>query len=95
VRCVALRPHVPVEIPCTDGRQSHAAMVVCIGSPDDGDLARGLRRLREAGIPPLHFGIATAGLVFLVPAKSGVDALRTLHAGLVQPSEGFAGEEVA
>jgi len=95
VRCVALRPHVPVEIPCTDGRESHAAMVVGIGSPDDEDLARGLRRLRKAGIPPLHFGIAAAGLVFLVPARSGVDALRVLHAGLIQPTEGFAGEEVA
>jgi len=99
VRCVALRPHVPVEIPCTDGRESHAAMVVCIGSPDDEDLTRGLCRLREAGIPPLHFGIAAAGLVFLVPARSGVDALRALHAGLIQPAEGvtesFAGEEVA
>ncbi len=95
VRCVALRPHVPVEIPCTDGRESHAAMVVCIGSPDDEDLARGLRRLREAGIPPLHFGIAAAGLVFLVPARSGVDALRVLHAGLISPARKLAGEEVA
>jgi aspartate kinase len=95
VRCVALRPHVPVEIPCTDGRESHAAMVVCIGSPDDEDLARGLRRLREVGILPLHFGIAAAGLVFLVPARSGVDALRALHAGLIRSAEGFAGEEVA
>ena len=95
VRCVALRPHVPVEIPCTDGRQSHAAMVVCIGSPDDEDLARGLRRLRGAGILPLHFGIAAAGLVFLIPARSGVDALRALHAGLIRPNKGYAGEEVA
>ena len=95
VRCVALRPHVPVEIPCTDGRQSHAAMVVCIGSPDDGDLARGLRRLREAGISPLHFGIAAAGLVFMVSARSGVHALRALHAGLIPPAAGFADEEVA
>ncbi len=95
VRCVALRPQVPVEIPCTDGRESHAAMVVCIGSPDDEDLARGLRRLREAGIPPLHFGIAAAGLVFLVPARSGVDALRVLHAGLISPARKLAGEEVA
>ena len=70
-------------------------MVVCIGSPDDEDLARGLRRLREAGIPPLHFGIAAVGLVFLVPARSGVDALRALHAGLIQSSGGFTGEEVA
>ena len=94
VRCVALRPHVPVEIPCTSGRESHAAMVVCIGSPDDDDLARGRRCLREAGISPLHFGIAAAGLVFLISAREGVDALRALHAGLVRPA-GFAGEEVA
>lgn len=95
VRCVALRPHVPIEIPCTDGRESHAAMVVCIGSPDEEDLARGRRCLREAGISPLHFGIATAGLVFLIPARKGVDALRALHAGLIPPDEGYAGEEVA
>ena len=95
VRCVALRPHVPVEIPCTDGREGHAAMVVCIGSPDDEDLARGRRCLREAGISPLHFGIAAAGLVFLVSAREGVDALRALHAGLIKPAGGFAGEEVA
>ncbi|MDP9484859.1 MAG: hypothetical protein M3Q49_03530, partial [Actinomycetota bacterium] len=66
-----------------------------IGSPDDEDLARGLRRLREAGIPPLHFGIAAAGLVFLVSARSGVDALRVLHAGLISPARKLAGEEVA
>jgi aspartate kinase len=95
VRCVALRPHVPVEIPCTDGRESHAAMVVCIGSPDDEDLARGRRCLREAGISPLHFGIAAAGLVFLIPARSGVEALRALHTGLIRPAKGYPGEEVA
>ena len=95
VRCVALRPHVPVEIPCTDGRESHAAMVVCIGSPDDEDLARGRRCLREAGISPLHFGIAAAGLVFLIPAREGVEALRALHAGLIRPDGAYAGEEVA
>ena len=95
VRCVALRPHVPVEIPCAGGRESHAAMVVCIGSPDDEDLTRGRRCLREAGIVPLHFGIAAAGLVFLIPAREGVDALRALHAGLIRRAGGFAGEEVA
>ncbi|MGH3146600.1 MAG: aspartate kinase [Rubrobacter sp.] len=95
VRCVALRPHVPVEIPCTDGRESYAAMVVCIGSPNDEDLARGRRCLREAGISPLHFGIAAAGLVYLIPARDGVEALRSLHAGLIPPDAGYAGEEVA
>ena len=95
VRCVALRQNVAMEIPCTDGREGRAAMVVCIGSPDEGDLARGRRCLREAGIPVQHFGIASAGLVFLVSAEVGLQALRALHAGLIPPAGDFAGEEVA
>ena len=95
VRCVALRQNVAMEIPCTDGREGRAAMVVCIGSPDDDDLKRGRRCLREAGIPVQHFGIAAAGLVFLVSAEVGLDALRALHAGLIPPAGDFAGEEVA
>jgi aspartate kinase len=95
VRCVALRQNVAMEIPCTDGREGRAAMVVCIGSPDDEDLARGRRCLREAGIPVQHFGIAAAGLVFLVSADMGLEALRALHAGLIPPAGDFAGEEVA
>jgi aspartate kinase len=95
VRCVALRQNVAMEIPCTDGREGRAAMVVCIGSPDDEDLARGRRCLREAGIPVQHFGIAAAGLVFLVSAEMGLDALRALHACLIPPAGDFAGEEVA
>jgi aspartate kinase len=95
VRCVALRQNVAMEIPCTDGREGRAAMVVCIGSPDEEDLAHGRRCLREAGIPVQHFGIAAAGLVFVVSADVGLEALRALHAGLIPPAGDFAGEEVA
>ncbi|HWS80319.1 MAG TPA: aspartate kinase [Rubrobacter sp.] len=95
VRCVALRQNVAMEIPCTDGREGRAAMVVCIGSPDEEDLARGRRCLREAGIPVQHFGIAAAGLVFLVSADVGLEALRALHSCLIPPAGDFAGEEVA
>ncbi len=95
VRCVALRQNVAMEIPCTDGREGRAAMVVCIGSPDDEDLERGRRCLREAGIPVQHFGIAAAGLVFVVSADVGLDALRALHARLIPPAGDFVGEEVA
>ena len=95
VRCVALRQNVAMEIPCTDGREGRAAMVVCIGSPEEDDLERGRRLLREAGIPVQHFGIASAGLVFVVAADVGLDALRALHAGLIRPGGTYAGEEVA
>ena len=95
VRCVALRQNVAMEIPCTDGREGRAAMVVCIGSPDDDDLKRGRRCLREAHIPVQHFGIAAAGLVFVVAADVGLEALRALHAGLIPPAGDYAGEEVA
>jgi aspartate kinase len=95
IRCVALRQNVAVQIPCTDGRAGRAAMVVCIGSPEEDDLARGRKVLRDAGIAPLHFGIAAAGLVFVVSADAGLDALRALHAGLIPPEGSFAGEEVA
>jgi aspartate kinase len=95
VRCVALRQNVAMEIPCTDGREGRAAMVVCIGSPDEEVLARGRRCLREAGIPVQHFGIASAGLVFLVSAEVGLEALRALHASLIPPAGDLAGEEVA
>ena len=57
--------------------------------------ARAIDILREAGIPPLHYGIAAAGLVFVVPADSGLDALRALHDDLIPPEGDFAGEEVA
>jgi aspartate kinase len=91
VRCVALRRRFAVEAPCAPGHKRKAAAVVCIGVPTDGDLARGLRCLREAGISTLHAGPAIAGLVFVVGAESAEEALRALHAGLLSP----AGEAVA
>jgi hypothetical protein len=57
--------------------------VVCIGSPDERDLSRGRRRLREARIPLLYAGTAAAGLVFVVKATEGEEALRVLHGALV------------
>ena len=83
IRCIALRRRFKVELPCVGGRKREAAAVVCIGTPGDGDLARGLECLREAGISPLHAGGAAAGLVFIVAAEAAEDALRTLHAGLI------------
>jgi aspartate kinase len=91
VRCVALRRRFAVEAPCAPGHKRKAAAVVCIGVPDEGDLTRGLRCLREAGISTLHAGPAMAGLVFVVGAESAVEALRALHAGLLSPT----GEAVA
>jgi aspartate kinase len=91
IRCIALRRRFAVEVPCVPGHKRKAAAVICIGSPVDGDLARGLAWLREAGISPLHAGTATAGLVFVVVADVAEKALRALHAGLLAP----AGEAVA
>ena len=91
LRCVALRRRFAVEAPCVPGHKRKAAAVVCIGSPDEADFARGLRCLREAGISPLHAGTATAGLVFVVSAEVADEALRVLHAGLLAT----AGEAVA
>ena len=92
VHCVALRRRFAVELPCASRRhRKEAAAVVCIGSSDDRDLARGLRCLREAGIPPVHSGMAPAGLVFIVFEEVAEEALRTLHARLLLP----AGEVVA
>ena len=93
VRCVALRRKVPVEIPCANGRRGEMAMVVCIGSPSERDLKLGLRLLRKAGITFLHAGFASAGLVFVVNAAQGEDALRLLHGSLVTPERNV--EEVA
>lgn len=93
VRCVALRRKVPVEIPCANGRRSEMAMVVCIGSPSDREMKLGLRLLRKAKIRFLHAGFASAGLVFVVNASQGEDALRLLHGSLVTPDAGV--EEVA
>jgi aspartokinase len=86
--CVALRHDVPVEVPCGNGHRSRAASVVCIGTPEGGDLKRGIRLLRKARIPMLHAGTAKAGLVFFVAAEHAEAALRTLHAGLIpSPAE--------
>jgi aspartate kinase len=93
VRCVALRRKVPVEVPCANGRRSEMAMVVCIGSPSERDIKLGLRLLRKAKIRFLHAGFASAGLVFVVNAERGEDALRLLHGCLVTPEAGV--EEVA
>ncbi|MBA3473241.1 MAG: aspartate kinase, partial [Rubrobacter sp.] len=71
LRCVALRRDLAIEIPCTQGREKRVASVVCIGTPEDGDLARGTRCLKEAGIPPLHAGVSSAGLVFFVSKEAG------------------------
>jgi aspartate kinase len=95
LRCVALRRDLAIEIPCTQGREKRAASVVCIGKPEDGDLAHGTRCLREAGIPLLHAGVAGAGLVFFVAAERGEQALRALHAALIAPAGSPTGEEVA
>ena len=93
LRCVALRRDLAIEIPCTQGREKRVASVVCIGIPEDGDLARGTRCLKEARIPPLHAGISSAGLVFFVSNESGEEALRVLHDGLLSAVGGT--EEVA
>ncbi len=94
LRCVALRRGLSMEIPCSQGRERAVASVVCIGRPENGDISRGARRLREADIAVLHSGDAAAGLVFFVPAEQGEKALRVLHAGLI--SSGIpVGEEVA
>lgn len=83
VRCVALRRKVPIDIPCTNARPSEAAMVVCIGEPNSADLKHGLKVLRGAKIAPLHSGLASAGLVYLVKSEAGEAALRLLHDSLV------------
>ncbi len=93
LRCVALRRDLAIEIPCTQGREKRVASVVCIGIPEDGDLARGARCLKEAGIPPLHAGVSSAGLVFFVSNEAGEEALRVLHDGLISAVGGA--EEVA
>jgi aspartate kinase len=87
IRCVALQRRFKAEIPCAPGHKREAAAVICIGSPRSGDLARGQRCLREAGIPPLHAEGADAGLVFIVAAIAAEEALRALHDGLLSPAE--------
>jgi aspartate kinase len=94
LRCVALRRDLAIEIPCTQGRENLVASVVCIGIPEDGDLTRGMRGLKEAGIPPLHAGVSSAGLVYFVSNEAGEEALRVLHDGLISTVEANT-EEVA
>ena len=87
IRCVALQRRFKAEIPCAPGHKREAAAVICIGSPRSGDLERGQRCLREAGIVPLYAEGADAGLVFIVAAKAAEEALRALHAGLLSSAE--------
>jgi aspartate kinase len=87
IRCLALRRRFAIEVPCVPGHRRKAAAVICIGSPVDGDLARGLACLRDAGMSPLHAGTATAGLVFVVVADDAEKALRALHARLLSSAE--------
>ena len=86
LRCVALRRGVAIDIPCGDGCERRVASVVCIGTPEKGDLKAGKKCLRKAKIPFLHAGVAAAGLVFYVAADAAEEALRALHEGLITPS---------
>ncbi len=96
VRCVALRRGIKLEVPCSRGHRSEAAVAVCIGSPTKADAARGRRLLKKRGIPLLHCGVTSAGLVFVVAAPVAEEALRALHEGLVTPaSKMLAGEPAA
>ena len=95
IRCVALRRNLKVEGPCIGGRKSEAATVVCIGSPEKPDAGRGFNALRGAGINPLHYGLATVGLVFVVHERQAEEALRLLHGALVRGSGVMFGAEEA
>lgn len=86
VRCVALRRGISFEIPCSSGHRSAAAAVVCIGAPQKADISAGHRKLRKAGISPLHYGVASPGLVFVVAEEDAEEALRVLHGALVRES---------
>jgi aspartate kinase len=83
IRCLALRRRFKAEIPCAPGHRREAAAVICIGSPGSGDLERGQRCLRGAGIAPLHAEGGAPGLVFIVAADVAEEALRALHSGLL------------
>jgi aspartate kinase len=87
IRCVALRRRFAVELPCASRRHRRkAAAVIGIGSPENGDLKRGLKCLQEVGISPLHAGPTTAGLVFIVVPEAAEQALRALHSKLIKPT---------
>ena len=94
VRCVALRRGIKLEVPCSRGHKSEAAVVVCVGAPGKKDAAQGRRLLRKKGIALLHSGVTSAGLVFVVGAHAAEETLRLLHEGLVTPAREPA-EEVA
>ncbi|QYJ14331.1 hypothetical protein Rxycam_00127 [Rubrobacter xylanophilus DSM 9941] len=72
-----------------------AAAIVGVGSPGDGDLVRGLRRLGRVGIRPLWAGSTAVGLTFVVAESRAEEALRELHAALLRRREALAGEAVA
>jgi aspartokinase len=93
IRCVALRRNLDVEGPCIGGHKSQAATVVCIGSPEKPDSARGLTALKEAGVKPLHYGLATVGLVYVVREREAEEALRVLHGELVREANALVEEE--
>lgn len=97
VRCIALRWGFKVEVPCSGGYKRAAAAVVCIGAPTKIDMKRGTRSLREAGIPILHSGFSSPGLVFLVVKDDAERALRVLHEDLVVANEELSrvAEEIA
>ncbi len=96
VRCVALRRGIKLEVPCSRGHKSEAAVVVCVGSPRKADAAQGRRLLRKKGITLLHSGVTSAGLVFVVGAHAAEETLRLLHDRLVTPATGEpAREQVA
>ena len=95
IRCVALRRNMKMEGPCIGGHKSEAATVVCIGSPEKPDTARGLTALREAGVKPLHYGLATVGLVYVVREREAEEALRVLHGELVRGTDALVGSEEA
>lgn len=92
VRCVALRRGIKLEVPCSRGHRSEAAVVVCVGAPGKKDAAQGRRLLRKKGIPLLHSGVTSAGLVFVVGAHAAEETLRLLHEELVTPAREPAGE---
>lgn len=91
VRCVALRRGIKLEVPCSRGHRSEAAVVVCVGSPRKAEAARGRRLLKKRGITLLHSGVTSAGLVFVVAATAAETTLRVLHEELVTPARTLAG----
>lgn len=93
LRCAALRRKLPAEIPCSRERSGRVASVVCIGIPQNGDVEHGVRALREAGVGPIHAGIAAAGPVFYVADEAAEEALRALHAALILPRTLAAGTD--